>query len=75
MRVLLAAFAALWAAPSLAAPIPLERGWERPPNEAKLRAYWWWLNGNVDRQAITRDLEEMAAKGFGGAILTDAGGA
>ena len=53
----------------------LDEGWSHPPNEAKLRAYWWWLNGNVDGEAITRDLEEMAAKGFGGAIVTDAGGA
>lgn len=25
------------------------------------------MNGNVTEQAITRDLEEMKAKGFGGA--------
>lgn len=53
----------------------LESGWENPPNEARLRAYWWWLNGNVDKAAITRDLEQMKAKGFGGALLCDAGGA
>ncbi len=53
----------------------LEEGWRAPPVEARLRAYWWWLNGNVTRAAITRDLEEMAAKGFGGAIICDAGGA
>ena len=40
-----------------------------------MRAYWWWLNGNVTEAAITRDLEEMAAKGFGGALICDAGGA
>ncbi len=46
-----------------------------PPRSARLRAYWWWLNGNVTKAAITRDLEEMAAKGFGGALICDAGGA
>ena len=75
MRILLAAVVALWAGQPLAAQTPLESGWKRPPNEATLRAYWWWLNGNVDRASITQDLEEMAAKGFGGAIITDAGGA
>jgi hypothetical protein len=55
--------------------VSLETGWSQPPNEARLRAYWWWLNGNVDKAAITRDLEEMKAKGFGGALLCDAGGA
>jgi len=55
-------------------------GWEdqafvNPPPEARVRAYWWWLNGNVTKEAVTRDLEEMAAKGFGGALICDAGGA
>jgi hypothetical protein len=53
----------------------LEKGFSNPPAEARLRAYWWWLNGNVTKPAITRDLEEMAAKGFGGALIADAGGA
>src|SRR5215470_18991456 len=49
--------------------------WNDPPPQARLRAYWWWLNGNVTKEAITRDLEEMKAKGFGGAVIVDAGGA
>jgi hypothetical protein len=53
----------------------LESGFINPPVSARLRAYWWWLNGNVTQAAITRDLEEMAAKGFGGALICDAGGA
>lgn len=52
----------------------LARGFRNPPDVAKVRAYWWWLNGNVTKAAITRDLEQMRAKGFGGAILCDAGG-
>ena len=47
----------------------------RSAADARLRAYWWWLNGNVTKAAITRDLEEMKAKGFGGALICDAGGA
>ena len=53
----------------------LEGGWQNPPNEARLRAYWWWLNGNVTKEAITRDLEQMKLKGFGGVVLVDADGA
>lgn len=53
----------------------LESGWANPPRAAQIRAYWWWLNGNVTRESITRDLEEMKAKGFGGALICDAGGA
>ena len=53
----------------------LEAGFANPPAEARLRCYWWWLNGNTDKAAITRDLEQMKAKGYGGALLVDAGGA
>ncbi|MCU0783145.1 MAG: discoidin domain-containing protein [Verrucomicrobia bacterium] len=52
----------------------LESGWVNPPRDARVRAYWWWLNGNVTKEAITRDLEEMKAKGFGGALICDADG-
>lgn len=52
----------------------LESGWMNPPPAARLRAYWWWLNGNVTSNSITRDLEEMQAKGFGGALICDADG-
>ncbi len=52
----------------------LVSGWQSPPREAKLRNYWWWLNGCVTKEAISRDLEEMAAKGFGGALICDADG-
>jgi hypothetical protein len=55
--------------------LSLEGGFAVPPAEARLHAYWWWLNGNVTKEAITRDLEAMKEKGFGGALITDAGGA
>lgn len=53
----------------------LEERFANPPLNAQLRAYWWWLNGNVTKEAITRDLEEMKKKGLGGALICDAGGA
>jgi len=59
-------------ADSLAA---LKKGFEDPPQSAGVRCFWWWLNSNVTREAITRDLEQMKAKGFSGALIFDAGGA
>jgi len=53
----------------------LDEVWLNPPSAGRVRAYWWWLNGNVTKAAITRDLEQMKAKGFGGALICDAGGA
>lgn len=52
----------------------LEEGFRKPPHHAGIRAFWWWLNGNVTEEAITRDLEEMKAKGFNGALIFDADG-
>ena len=49
-------------------------GFREPPAAAKLRCYWWWLNGNTTNQTITHDLEEMKSRGFGGAILVNADG-
>ena len=34
-----------------------EGGFANPPQSAGIRCWWWWLNGNVIREAITRDLE------------------
>lgn len=47
---------------------------KNPSQEYGIRCWWWWLNGNVTKEAITRDLEEMKAKGFSGACIFDAGG-
>jgi len=59
----------------LSATDSLENGWANPPANARPRVYWWWLNGNVTKAAITRDLEGLKAKGFIGAVIFDAGGA
>ncbi|TLV02759.1 glycosyl hydrolase [Dyadobacter luticola] len=48
---------------------------QNPPSQYGIRCWWWWLNGNIDKETITRDLEEMKAKGFSGACIFDAGGA
>ena len=52
----------------------LEAGFRHPPHRAGIRCFWWWLNSNVTEDAITRDLEEMKAKGYSGALIFDADG-
>ncbi len=71
----------LLSAPSIAAQVDaganaavLRAGFERPPDSAELRCYWWWLNGNVTEESITRDLQAMKSHGYAGAILVDADG-
>ena len=44
-----------------------------PPDSAKPWAYWVWLNGNVTKEGVTRDLEEMKAKGINGVLIFQAG--
>ena len=59
---------------NISVPYPeLKAGFANPPAEARLRCYWWWLNSMATKESITRDLEEMKDKGYGGASLVDAG--
>ena len=51
----------------------LSLGFKTPPPEARLRCYWWWLNSMVTKESITRDLQQMKTKGYGGASIIDAG--
>ncbi len=49
----------------------LARGFKDPGNEARPRAYWNWLNGDVTLDGLTRDLEEAKDKGLGGLDMWD----
>jgi len=47
---------------------------QNPPQESGVNCWWWWLNGNVNKSAITKDLEAMKSRNFQGAMIFDAGG-
>jgi hypothetical protein len=49
----------------------LASGFANPPPDARPRAFWTWLNGDVDPTSLTRDLEEAKAKGMGGLEMWD----
>lgn len=49
----------------------LVAGFRNPGKEARPRAYWDWLNGDVSHAGLTRDLEEAKAKGLGGLVMWD----
>src|SRR5215467_13429536 len=44
----------------------LEAGFETPPNSAKPRVWWHWMNGNITKDGIKLDLEWMNRVGIGG---------
>ncbi|HJO04580.1 MAG TPA: glycosyl hydrolase [Acidobacteriota bacterium] len=56
--------------PGLGISVP---GFRSPPLSARPMVLWPWLNGHVDRLQITRELEEMRAKGLRGPIIWDVG--
>ena len=52
---------------------PLETGFVDPPASVRPWAYWVWTNGNVNYSFLTKDLEEIKAKGMGGFDIFDVG--
>jgi alpha-L-rhamnosidase len=65
--------AALVASASFATAALSEEDFRTPPLQARPAVLWTWLNGFVDEKQITRELEEMKAKGLRGAIIWDLG--
>ncbi len=53
--------------------VSLEEGFINPPSQARPRAYWAWMNGNINLPQITRELEEYKDKGFAGLDIFDIG--
>ncbi len=51
-----------------------ENDFRSVPAEYKPWVYYWWLKGNVTKEQITHDLEEMQKKGIGGFLLFDSRG-
>jgi len=37
----------------------LQRDFVNPPQSARPRIWWYWLNGNITKEGITADLEAM----------------
>ncbi|MCX6328490.1 MAG: glycosyl hydrolase [Bacteroidia bacterium] len=51
----------------------LEKGFQNPPESAKPRVWWHWMNGNISKEGIRADLEWMNRIGIGGFQNFDAG--
>jgi len=44
----------------------LERGFQNPPDSARPRVWWHWMNGNITKDGIQLDLQWMKRVGLGG---------
>ena len=51
----------------------LYKNFVTPPNSAKPRVWWHWMNGNITKDGIRKDLEWMSRSGIGGFQNFDAG--
>ena len=71
---LLASSALVTAAHSQAAPAPvsLQDGFQNPPNSARPRVWWHWMNGNITKDGIAKDMQWMSRVGIGGLQNFDA---
>ncbi|EZP70995.1 Alpha-L-rhamnosidase [Sphingomonas paucimobilis] len=50
----------------------LADGFQNPPQSARPRVWWHWMNGNITREGIDKDLDWMARMGIGGVQNFDA---
>ncbi|MBO0934220.1 glycosyl hydrolase [Fibrella aquatilis] len=51
---------------TIAQPTVLQQNFQTPPNAAKPRVWWHWMNGNVTKDGIQKDLQWMSRVGIGG---------
>ncbi|MFL6631901.1 MAG: glycosyl hydrolase [Massilia sp.] len=74
LKTLSLLLASLFAAlPCTAAPAtPLAAGFANPPDAARPRTWWHWMDGNVSADGIRQDLAWMKRAGLGGLQQIDA---
>ena len=49
----------------------LKEGFLNPPDSARPGVYWYFMDGNLDREAMTKDLESMKKAGIGYALFLE----
>ena len=50
------------------------KDFQNPPQEARIRVWWHWMDSNISKDGIKKDLDWMKASGIGGVQQFDAGG-
>lgn len=52
----------------------LQESFRSPPDSARPWVFWFWMNGNISHDGITKDLEAMKRVGVGGVIWMEVSG-
>lgn len=47
----------------------IQSGFVTPTEENNLWCYWYWINDDISKDGITKDLESMKKAGIGGALI------
>ncbi len=50
------------------------KDFQDPPQDARIRVWWHWMDSNISKEGIKKDLDWMKASGIGGVQQFDAGG-
>ncbi len=56
---------------SPAADVPLAQAFDAPSDAARPWVYWYFMDGNLNREGMTADLESMKKAGIGGGIFLE----
>ena len=71
--VLFYSLSVTWRADGNNVPRYLLDGFQNPPQEAGVKVWWHWMNGNVTEEGIRKDLEWMHRSGIVGFQHFDVG--
>ena len=53
---------------------PVFEGFVSPKGKARVQTWWHWINSNVSREGIDRDLKSMSENNYGAAIIFNISG-
>ena len=54
---------------------PYKEDFKNPPQDARIRVWWHWMDSNISKEGIKKDIDWMVSTGVGGFQQFDAGGA
>lgn len=49
----------------------LEEAFRNPPDSARPGVYWYFMDGNLDREEMVKDLESMKQVGLGNLVFLE----
>lgn len=51
----------------------VEKGFNNVPDDVRIGVYWYWLDGNISKEGVVKDLQSMKEAGIGRAYIGDIG--